>query len=81
MFELPHDQTKAQNMSVLCPICNALAEEVSEEIDIGVGVQKFVTGWECPQCGPIAIRNCCGTVELAGHPHATWCQAVKEIID
>lgn len=56
-----------------CPHCNShRLEEVAEEVDIGVGVQRHVTGWECLECGS-AIAACphCGRPE--GEGHAAWC--------
>lgn len=45
-----------------CPECkNESAEMIYEEVDIGVGVQRFAIGCECPQCGLHTIAcNWCG---------------------
>lgn len=54
-----------------CPVCNSPgAIEVAEEVDIGVGVQKFVTGLECPVCGPLAVCAMCGA---PNGQHYKWC--------
>ena len=35
-----------------CPVCgNMECQEDAEEVDLGVGVQKRVLGWDCPECG------------------------------
>lgn len=34
-----------------CPICFKDAEELAEEVDIGVGIQKYVIGIDCPAYG------------------------------
>jgi hypothetical protein len=45
-----------------CPRCNnPNAVEVADEVDIGVGIQKFVTGCECPECGLLSCCPACGT--------------------
>jgi hypothetical protein len=44
-----------------CPICDAVrCLVIQDEVDIGVGVQTHVLGWECEQCGEIAACNLCG---------------------
>jgi hypothetical protein len=54
-----------------CPRCDSPGcDECAEEVDIGVGVQRFVYGYECPKCGPIARCNICGTIS---DKHADWC--------
>ena len=54
-----------------CPKCGEIGEEISEEVDIGVGVQKHLIGMECKKCGQIAVCNSCG--QWDGSPHYTWC--------
>jgi hypothetical protein len=60
---------------VECPKCHKpIAEEIVEEVDIGVGIQRFVTGWACGDCGLIATCNGCGRPEP---DHAKWCDSLK----
>jgi predicted RNA-binding Zn-ribbon protein involved in translation (DUF1610 family) len=55
-----------------CPRCNLEGcEECAEEVDIGVGLQRFVYGYECPKCGALARCDTCGTIT---NEHAEWCQ-------
>jgi len=57
----------------VCPKCGThKLQEVTEEVDIGVGVQKHLLGYECLKCG-IAIAACplCGVPE--GERHKAWC--------
>lgn len=59
-----------------CPVCNnPCAEECADEVDIGVGIQKHVYGFECPVCGQIPVCSTCGGL---GENHARWCNTVKE---
>jgi hypothetical protein len=54
-----------------CPTCgNKDAEELADEVDIGVGVQKHVYGCNCPDCGQLA---CCSTCGYWDGKHSTWC--------
>lgn len=56
-----------------CPKCNAEgAEELADEVDIGVGIQKHVYGAECQMCGPLAICSRCGAWDF--EPHRPWCK-------
>lgn len=59
--------------TIECPKCGAPATEIAEEADIGVGVQRFVLGIDCPHCGQIALCPWCGVVE--GEPHRKYCDA------
>lgn len=61
------------NPPVTCA-CGAKAEPFEEEVDIGVGVQKFLTGWQCPEHGGIC-GGCpqCGVAEIIGRTHESWC--------
>lgn len=57
---------------MICPNCNKPgAEECAEEVDIGVGIQKHVWGYDCPECGQISLLSCCGNLET--HGHTNWC--------
>jgi hypothetical protein len=61
-----------------CPKCNRPGcEEVIDEIDIGVGIQKHTIGFECPDCGNIGICNECGAPDFK--PHSNWCAHLKEV--
>ena len=55
-----------------CPLCNLEGVmECAEEVDIGVGIQRHVYGWDCVNCGQIGICYKCGVPN--GIPHAKWC--------
>lgn len=55
-----------------CPKCNRPDVEVlAVEVDIGVGVQTHVQGWDCPTCGQLAAQSCCGAVFPE---HQGWCR-------
>jgi hypothetical protein len=68
-------------MKIKCPICGCEAEELAEEVDIGVGVQRFVTGLDCSACGLIPNCDCCGVLLREGATHYPWCQLSKGIRD
>lgn len=56
-----------------CPNCPSTdATEIADEVDIGVGVQKFVRGYDCPSCGQVSICPACGS---ANGDHANYCDA------
>lgn len=58
-----------------CPICNKPnCEEIADEVDIGVGIQKYVYGYECQDCGQLSICHSCGGIE----EHNAWCPILKE---
>jgi len=59
-----------------CPKCGGLAEELAEEVDIGVGIQRHVYGAECPECGQIALCHGCGAWDF--QKHMDWCGALLE---
>lgn len=62
-----------------CPVCRTPgATQVEEEVDIGVGIQKFVTGIECPKCGQIPICAICGA---PNNKHYKWCEALSASFD
>ena len=57
---------------VECPKCGCKeAEEIVEEVDIGVGVQRFVVGYICPKCREFSICSGCGAPE--GTACERWC--------
>ena len=62
------------NPTVTCA-CGAVAEPFEEEVDIGVGIQRFLTGWQCPDHGGICgVCYGCGTAEKIGYTHELWCK-------
>jgi len=65
---------------VSCPKCG-LPETVliEEEVDIGVGIQKFVVGWDCDQCGRLIACVSCGAA--LGTQHNKWCEAGIDRLD
>jgi len=44
---------------------------VQDEIDIGVGVQICIRGFECTNCGQISLCMECGQPDFKDH--AKWC--------
>lgn len=59
-----------------CRACGAAdCEIVSEDVDIGVGVQTHVLGYDCPVCGPHTICNTCGAWDTDKCPQ--WCEDIK----
>lgn len=62
-----------------CPSCQGSLQPIHEEVDIGVGVQKFLVGYECGECGgQLLVCNACGCV-LDHEPHTQWCYAPREV--
>lgn len=61
---------------MICPECgNGELVVIEDEVDIGVGTQKHVLGWECPKCGgQFMVCENCGA--LAPN-HEAWCKAWK----
>jgi len=56
-----------------CPVCNnPEAEELIDEIDIGVGTLTNLRGYECPDCGVIPVCDECKCI-LDREDHADWC--------
>ena len=54
--------------------CGKKAEPCYEEVDIGVGVQQFLVGWECPEHGGICgVCPSCGVPDRPGYAHGSWC--------
>ena len=59
-----------------CKFCNdPRAEVISEEVDIGVGVQVEIVGYDCPACGPHTVCGTCGAWDF--EPCPQWCQDVQ----
>jgi hypothetical protein len=64
-------------MPPLCPDCKRELDPVYEEVDIGVGVQTFLTGYECYEHGGICgVCNGCNAPQLEGHACRPWCKVV-----
>ena len=62
-------------MPVTCPTCGREAEPVYEEVDIGVGIQRFHVAWECREHGGICgVCYGCGIPDRVGETHASWCK-------
>jgi hypothetical protein len=60
-----------------CPKCNREeAEELSHEVDIGVGFQFDVHGAVCPNCGELSLCSICGAWDF--QPHHKWCGALSD---
>jgi hypothetical protein len=54
--------------------CGREADPYYEEVDVGVGVQHFLTGWECPEHGGICgVCGSCGIADRVGYTHRSWC--------
>ena len=63
--------------SMNCPRCGSLRFElITEEVDIEVGVQSFVVGGCCFDCGDIPCCQHCGGWDQS---HAAWCNEVKSL--
>lgn len=61
---------------VECPKCRMpVAEEIHDEVDIGVGIQQFLQGWACGNCGLVAACDHCGRPDPE---HAEWCETLRE---
>ena len=63
-----------------CPVCKAPdVEECANEVDIGVGVQRFVWGYLCSKCGEIPVCSDCGCCGNEPGDHFAWCRDVKSL--
>ncbi len=63
-----------------CPKCEKQAvEEIYEEVDIGVGIQRHLYGLFCPDCGEIAICSTCGMPDCK--PHQPYCANLKSDLE
>lgn len=61
-----------------CPICGTTdAVECADEVDIGVGVQRFIWGYVCKQCGEIPVCRDCGACIASPGDHMVWCRDVQ----
>jgi len=56
-----------------CPGCQSdKLRVIEDEVDIGVGIQKHLIGWECEVCGhQIGACSFCGHPDF--EPHSKWC--------
>ncbi len=64
----------AQNPPVTCS-CGRVADPYEEEVDIGVGVQRFLAGWECAEHGGICgVCFSCGVADRPDYTHQAWCR-------
>ena len=60
-----------------CPKCNdPRAEEIFEEVDIGVGIQKNLVCIECPNCEIIGVCHRCGAFDF--QLCQPWCQIFEQ---
>ena len=59
-----------------CPRCKGSNfEAVTDEVDIGVGIQEHVIGGECQECGPIFVCDACGGWD---DKHYDWCATMPQ---
>jgi len=60
-----------------CPRCGSEdGHKLYEEVDIGLGVQTYVYGYDCPECGQVAFCTACGAVD----GHEAWCLDAAETV-
>ena len=59
-----------------CPRCGLDCVVVTDEVDIGVGIQEHILGWDCSHCGPISACNECGAPDDNHHP---WCKELSNL--
>ena len=58
---------------VICS-CGREADPYYEEVDIGVGIQRHLAGWECHEHGGICgVCVSCGVADRIGLTHRSWC--------
>lgn len=63
-----------------CLICNKEGcSELANEVDIGVGVQRHIFGFECIECGQMSVCSVCGAI--GEQPHRLWCSDFKMITE
>jgi len=61
-----------------CPVCSAPdCVELADDIDIGVGTQKHIYGYECAHCGEMPVCDSCNGVLVAGIGHRSWCGGLE----
>ena len=71
-----HGSNYSMSIQVIdCPKCGKRqATEQAEEVDIGVGIQRHVYGYECPDCGLLVKCDNCGGID---NDHMKWCKEGK----
>lgn len=68
------------NTKAPCPYCHEPAERVTDEVDIGVGVQEHFIGLDCTHCGRQAtVCQGCG-VWLTLQEHRTGATTEEECV-
>ncbi len=56
-----------------CPMCNKRGlVGLYEEIDIGMGIQKHLIGYECHACDEPLIPICDSCQVMEGKEHKEW---------
>jgi uncharacterized protein with PIN domain len=58
-----------------CPLCQGELELVYEEVDIGVGVQRYAVGAICKEGHQFSICNTCGRLDV--EECTTWCKELR----
>ncbi len=58
-----------------CNKCGEQMEAITDEVDIGVGVQTHVRGYDC-KCGN-ALGVCDGCGALSCDPCRDWCELMN----
>ncbi|MBI2020171.1 hypothetical protein HYS94_02010 [Candidatus Daviesbacteria bacterium] len=73
------DNLEVLTSSAVC--CSKEMDRLTDEVDIGVGIQTFTYGFECSECSRM-LPACfhCGIPE-DGRQHWTGCLSLKEIND
>ena len=61
----------------VCPKCKGAAQSVEDRIDIGIGEQVRLLGWDCPNCGLTTRCERCGVPEIVGIEHQKWCADIE----
>lgn len=59
-----------------CPKCGLDCVLITDDADIGVGIQVHVLGWDCSHCGPLSACFSCGSLEDS---HQPWCKEVQDL--
>ena len=60
-----------------CPKCGCKnCDLITNDVDIGVGMQSVVIGADCFKCGPMSRCLECGTWDF--EPHHKWCELLRE---
>ncbi len=59
-------------MNTKCRTCGLEMSEVAEEVDIGVGTQRFVVALHCETCDD-GVSLCGSCAAPDDEPHREWC--------